>query len=126
MKVSDKDVKDFIDSRKVLTKVELFKFIYPKSKLNWHGGCRLERWWDYVLKTKKWKELREYRDNKISIGSSRGIYEPFMNIYNSDPRAKGAGKRTMLKLCHLHGLNISLSTIQRYLREIRQDRTRKV
>jgi hypothetical protein len=120
MNVTPEEIKEFIDSKEVLTQRELSTFMYGYN--NGTGRNRFYEWWDYVLNTKDWTKLRAYREQRITTASQKKYFDQFLSIYNKDPRFKTAGKKKAFKLCKLHQLTISPSTVRRYLNESRKRR----
>ena len=66
---TDAEIKEFIDGREALTKCELMRFMYLGFVKN--QGCmtrpQAKRWWFYVLETKKWEVLKEYKKEKMLL-----------------------------------------------------------
>ena len=111
---TDEEIKKFIDSKNVLTQKELGNFIYGHRKGNGKLSGRWLEWWQYVLDTKDWKELREYRDNLITK-HHKNRFETFREIYKKDKRISGFGIRKQLKILEtIYGLHYSNSTLSKY------------
>lgn len=116
---TDKEIKDWIDSQEVLTMMELYHFVCPWTKRNRPGKQerkRINDYWGYVLETKDWGKLREYRNKKINRGSfKQDNFDKFKEIYSSDKRIREAGKRkTKTLLNEVYNLNIGLQAIVNY------------
>lgn len=119
---SDEEIKEFIDSKKVLTKGELTNFCYPNRKYK-HTASNdfINRWWAYVLKNKKWTELKKHQSERMNRQAN---YEKFKKIYLKDPRLKiGAGKHiTHRLLTEIYGFTVHINTVQTYLRKIKNEK----
>lgn len=114
---SEKEIKEFIDSKEVITQRELNKFIYGYT-----GGDRnskFRHWWDYVLKTKDWKKLKEYRDKKIT-SLNNGKFETFKKLYDKDERLRMYGtKRQKKLLLNIYGLDYGRTTLAAYNKKLK-------
>lgn len=119
---TDEEIREFIDSREALTQQELAAFMWRLKRIK--NSPKFVKHWNYVLETKDWERLKSYREEKITCNRTKEHYLEFLDIVRKDSRCRG--KRTTHKICKLHGLNLSLSTIQRYLREFRSGRDSKV
>lgn len=95
---TEDEVKKFIDDREALTVTELSYFIYKNRK---GANKRIRRWWGYVLDTKNWVKLREYKEKKMA-GCDNGkrlmTVDEFSEIYKKDPRFQGKGYRAIFSL----------------------------
>ncbi len=114
---TDDEIKQFIDAHEVITRNELSRFIYGyKDSTN---RRRLQRWWEYVLKTKDWLKLQSHAEAKINhTYITRERYNQFKKIYLEDPRLVGKRtSKTILK--EVYGVDLSISAISRYLKKIR-------
>jgi hypothetical protein len=114
MRKTDEEIKKFIDNNEVLTVNELEKFIYNNKR---GAMVTINRWWGYVLETKDWVKLREYREKKILDcikNNTKLAYEKFVEIYNSDIRFKGKGFKSSQKILNeVYGYDVGRSTVQR-------------
>lgn len=118
---TDSEIKEFIDSKEALTQKELAEWMYDNK---WRSTQRLYKWWDYVLQTKNWDDLKEYRDNKINNGNpkteERARFKEYLKLYNSDGRISKNGKRYISKLLkEVYNFEIPYVTIGRYNKLIR-------
>ncbi len=110
---SDEEIKDFIDSRKALTKRELSVFIYGQKS----GNPRVDKFWGYVLETKNWKDLKEYQRKKNRLD----IFENFKKIYKKDKRLQENGIKNITKLLkEIYNIKLSYSTLSKYLNILRK------
>jgi hypothetical protein len=121
---TDKEIIDWIDSKEVLTQNELMRFMYNSTHNGggMPGSGRWRKFWQYVLETKDWVKLREYRDAKMKVDwySNNHNYQLFKKAYGNDPRFKGIGKRKAKRLFEdIYKIKLSISTIGRYIKQIR-------
>ena len=96
--------------------MELTNFMYG----SWKDSPRLKRWWVYVLETKDWVKLREYKEHKINTRAGTDHQPKLLELAKQDKRLTEFGKRklkTFLK--EYYDMEISLSTAQRFLKTIR-------
>ena len=124
---SDEEIKEFIDNKEALTATELTKFIYPdwnknSIKKGMSQKYRVAKWWEYVLNTKNWEKLREYKEQKITNGNKNiERFNRFREIYLTDPRFREIGRRRASKLIkRIYGFDIPVSTMERYLKAIKE------
>ena len=120
---TDEVIKEFIDSKEALTKIELSKFIYGYKTSGQKGNPILIRWWIYALETKDWAKLKEYQKKKINDNNeSRRVIdlEIVKRIYNTDPRVNNCGfKKFTTILKNVYGYKVSVKTVGNYLKQIR-------
>ena len=83
---------------------------------------RVAKWWEYVLETKNWEELRYYKEHKITNGNKNiERFDRFREIYLIDPRFREIGRRRASKLVkRIYGFDIPVSTMERYLKAIKE------
>ena len=62
---NDKEIKEWIDSKEVLTQTQLKKFIRTVSSRFGDRGNSWETWWRYALSTKDWNKMKEHRTLKM-------------------------------------------------------------
>ena len=119
--MTDEEIKNFIDSRDVLTVQELYRFVFPDQKTK-YGKIegKLVRWWEYVLKTKDWKLLREYREKKINEGNfNHKNFNKYKDIHEKDTRVRESGtRRTQAILREVYDLKLARSVISSYKRKL--------
>lgn len=117
---SEQEIKDWIDSREVLTRRDLARFMYEsKLRPGTKSRPKFYRMWDYVLETKDWNKLKEYLTSKHSEGGKKNRdqdkFNAYKKAYNSDIRIRTYGKRLSQKILKLHhNLELGTSTINRY------------
>ena len=113
---TDEEIKEWIDSREALTKNELYEFKRGHKRYGGRDNVWLKKWWDYVLKTKDWEKLREYREHKIENWNvNTDKYKRFHEIIEEDKRLLVFGSRYLKKWLKKHyNLELARSTIQRY------------
>ena len=127
MKKSDFEIKEFIDNREVLTQSDLIRFMYNKTGRITNGTPflknRVKRWWDYVLGTKDWVKLKEYREHIINTGNKKGErIDKVRKIYQTDKRLQEFGKRRIRNLLiEVYDLDIPLPSLARYIKELKQE-----
>jgi len=119
--MTDEEIKNFIDSREVLTIQELCKVIFPnhKAKGGKYKGSMI-RWWEYVLRTKDWKLLREYQEKKINEGNfNHKNFNKYKDIHEKDTRVRESGtRRTQAILREVYDLKLARSVISSYKRKL--------
>ena len=126
---TDKEIKDWIDKQDVLTRADLRRFMYPTlgyNRIGTKSKPRFNKFWDYVLSTKDWEKLREYKESRISFGGKSNLdkdkFNKYKKAFESDIRIREAGKRLSQKLLEQHfSLKIGTSTIQRYKKCLQKD-----
>ena len=116
-KRTDEEIKAWIDAREALTAKELMRFMYfiPEGqKLISHTHSGMMKWWKYVLATKNWEKLNEYRENKIKHSGDEK-FKKYQEIYGKDERIRKAGvnKRQEI-LDRIYKFHLSLSTLSKY------------
>lgn len=124
---TDQEIKEFIDGREVLIRRDLVKFMYRK----YNGGClhskRLIKFWNYVLKTKSWEDLRKYQDKRNRSGGNkkgdkykRIKFDKYCEIYKKDKRLEEFGLNRATKLLeNIYGLKLSPIAVYHYKKEIK-------
>jgi len=117
--ILDKEIKEWIDSKKVLTKIELAMFIYGDKKRARKATTNpiICKYWDYVLSTKKMKELRLYKELKINNGHRREDADKIRSIIKKDKRFDCGTKRGKKLMLDLYGIAISRHCIGNYIKE---------
>lgn len=110
---TDQEIIDFIDSREVLTRNELGRFIYGYKKSNME---KVKRYWLYVIQKKDLVKLKEYACSKTTHKDiTNPILERVKEVYATDPRFKDIGGKSAYKLFKkLYGIDCTLRTFQRY------------
>ena len=114
---SDGEIKQWIDSKAVLTYNELSRFIY-----GYKGGTPniVNKYWGYVLQTKKWDKIKEYQTSKINNGQLNvNRFEKIKEIMKTDKRIREAGCKTGSKLLKtLYDITIAPYQFNQYKRKI--------
>jgi hypothetical protein len=119
-KKSDLEIKEFIDSREVLTKYELSMFIFGVKDCNNLDDKKVLEFWHYTLETKNWKTLKDYQKSKIHIGRPPLALTKLYELLKTDKRLAGYGKRKLAKYVNdMYGFKVSPSTTQKFLQQIR-------
>jgi len=118
---TEAEIKDFIDSRKVLTTIELSKFILGYKSLNY---AIVKTWWFYVLQTKDLEELQKYKAQKIREAHKYREYDSHpqkktvLKLMKKDIRLKNAGTRKMSEyLLRFYNIKISRIALKRWRKE---------
>ena len=124
---SDEEIKEFIDNKEALTQSDLIRFMYNKTGYITNGTPflknRVRKWWDYVLETKDWVKLKEYREN-INNNANKKVerLEQVRKIYQADKRLQEFGKRRIRNLLkEVYDLDIPLPSLARYIKELKQE-----
>jgi len=118
---SDSEIKQWIDERGAMTQAELGRFIYETT--HYTRSTRTEKWWGYVLSTKNFAKLRQYRVDKINSRFNTELFDKIKGIYLKDKRLQGVGHKLGKKLLRqLYGVEVARSTYQGYLKRIRGDK----
>lgn len=105
------EIKKFIDKRKALTKKELIQYIYDI-----YGGANYRskiflKWWNYVLKTKNWKDLRELFEQREKLDK----FKKFKEIIKKDKRVLELGCDRGIRFLYKHyNFKISVPTFTKY------------
>lgn len=108
---SEAEIKDYIDSRKVLSKIELSKFIYGYKNAHY----KTEKWWLYVLHTKNLVKLYKEKQKRIYTSCIHKDKERILELLRTDERLKNAGDRNRVKyLKQFYNIEISRPTLQRW------------
>jgi hypothetical protein len=119
-KKSDLEIKEFIDSREVLTKCELVKFVYGENRYDKLKVKFINNAWNYALQTKNWQKMKEYQKTKIKYGHKSTHIPELLKLSKIDKRLLEFGKRKLVKFLNEHyGIIISLSAAGRFLQQIR-------
>jgi hypothetical protein len=126
---TDQEIKEFIDSSKALTMGELVEFIYGEKDSDtsrYRNRKKTQNWWGYVLQTKNWGNLRDYREKKIhEVNRKVERFNKFSEIYQSDKRCQMYGKRRIRTLLNkVYNLDIPLPTLNRYIKELKCTQTK--
>lgn len=115
---TDEEIKDFIDSREVLTRIELVEFIYgQKNKRHKTAFPKVQKYWLYVLQTKDMVKLRKYAEEKIRIGNHRKDAERIRTIIAEDERFNCGSKKASKLMNDIYNIRISRSIVNNYLKE---------
>lgn len=123
---TDKEIKEFIDSREVLTQNELSHFMYGHScpvityaKNGKEYQNKIMGWWGYVLKTKDWGKLRKYKkSHTIGFGryshfhKDKKIIEKIVKKYFGNKRLTLSDVRELLK--EKYNIAVSAHTLDNY------------
>ena len=111
---SEAEIKEFIDSRKVLSKIELSRFIYGYKNAN----KKTERWWLYVLQTKNLEKLYKEKQKRINTSSLHKDKERILVLFETDERLKNAGARNRVKyLKQFYNISVERSTLQKWSKQ---------
>lgn len=119
---SDNEIKEWIDSREVMTMRELAAFLYGKGNRS-TGNPRFLLWWGYVLQTKNLTDLKLHRERKIITQGGWGMVSPervqrAREIILSDPRLLASGyKRGLRILENVYGIKMSITTYKKIKRQ---------
>ena len=110
-----------------MTQSDLIRFVYDKTG-RLAGGFlfsrnKLRGWWDYVLETKDWIKLKEYKENIINNGNKKvERLDKVRKIYQTDKRLQEFGKRRIRNLLiEVYDLDIPLPSLARYIKELKQE-----
>lgn len=116
---TDKEIRDFIDSKEVLTQRELNEFIYGYWKTV-IPGTTIYKYWQYVLQTKDWKKLRNYRENKINFTNFKmENFNKYKEIYEKDSRIRERGSRYAQRILEqVYKFHLARNIIISYKRKI--------
>lgn len=128
MRRTDKEIKEWIDSKDVLTRRELTMFMQPGRKTRGNEtNVRFCKWWDYVLKTKDWNKLKEYAADKVKSNLNKERFEEFVKLYKSDIRIREYGKvRGSKYLKKKYNLELHPTTLKRYKEYVQQETIKTV
>jgi len=124
---TDTEIKEFIDDREALTQSDLVRFMYNKTGRITTGSVflknRCREWWDYVLETKDWIKLKEYKEDILKNGNKKvERLEQVRKIYQTDKRLQEFGKRRIRNLLiEVYDLDIPLPSLARYIKELKQE-----
>jgi hypothetical protein len=114
---SDTEIKEWIDSREVLTQNELCEFFGIQRQAYRKAYKPLYRWWNYVLKTKNLTKLRLHISNKRRATQPRPDKKIILSII-----LKYAGAVSRWGMPNLirekYGIRVSSSCIYRYAKEL--------
>jgi hypothetical protein len=87
---------------------------------------RIADWWDYVLRTKNWKKLREYGEYRQK-NYFKSKFDEYKKIHDSDKRMKEFGLRRQKRLLqNVYGLSYSLSTLSNYSNQIKLNADKRI
>ncbi len=83
-------------------------------------------WWDYVLRTKDWKKLKEYRIKKeLEGGFKVDLFNSYKSAYLKDNRISSNGTRVAQRiLLNIYGIKMTRVRISSYKKIIENDKTR--
>lgn len=120
---TDQEIKDFIDSREVLTRREITEFIYGQKNKRDTTHTKVQKYWLYVLQTKDMVKLREYAEEKIRTGNQRDDAERIRTIIAEDERFNCGSRKASKLMNDIYNIHISRNIVNNYLREkcINQD-----
>lgn len=111
---SEAEIKRYIDSRKVLTKNELGRFIYGYK----NNTVLTEKWWIYVLQTKDLKELYNEKQRRIKYknhNKSHKDKQRILELLKKDIRLKNAGTRKQTEyLLRFYNIKVSRRTLMKW------------
>lgn len=116
---SEAEIKEFIDSREVLSKIELSKYIYGYKK-----NCTrlVEKWWLYTLHTKDLENLYNEKQKRINQANTRPDKQMIIDLLKTDERLKNSGTRKQAEyLKKFYGISTSRCTLKRWRKEICED-----
>lgn len=110
---TDQEIIDFIDSREVLTRNELSKFIYGYKNTSL---TKVKRFWLYAIETKDLAKLKQHAyDKETHKDRTDLILERVKSIYTTDSRFNNIGGKSAYKLFKkLYGIDCNMRTFQRY------------
>lgn len=115
---SDAEIKEWIDSKDALSKLELGRFLYGYKNAN----NVTNKWWFYVLQTKKLTKLYQYKIDKINKAGIRNDKEYIQKLLENDIRLKQAGTRNQVAyLKKFYNINISRATLMKWRKEKCED-----
>lgn len=117
---TDPEIKQWIDSREVVTKSELSQFIYGYNSTNTQ---KVNRYWLYVLDTKDLAKLKKYAyDKETHNDRLNPILERIAGIYRTDPRFNSLGGKASYKLFNrLYGVDCNERTFQKYHKKVKYE-----
>lgn len=124
---TDDSIKEFIDSKEVLTMRELVGFMYPENtKYNWkrsYSNPRIAKYWNYVLETKNWAKIKNHINYKIKNGNfNRKNFNKYKEIYDMDERIRTCGtRRAQRLLMNIYKFHLARSVISNYNKRIHDD-----
>lgn len=105
---SELEIKEFIDSREVLSKNELGRFIYGYK--NSHELTL--KWWLYVLHNKNLVKLKKYQKEKETHNSQK---ERILGLISKDKRLRECGTRKMIKILNeIYNIKTNRRSIQHW------------
>ena len=111
---SEAEIKEFIDSRKVLSKIELGKFIYGYK--NTHQ--KTDEWWLYVLQTKNLEKLYKEKQKRINTSCIHKDKKRILELLKTDERLKNSGTRNQVKyLQQFYNISTNRVTLTRWRKE---------
>lgn len=114
---SEAEIKEFIDSREVLSKIELSKFIYGTKQTT---TDRTNKWWIYTLQTKDLEKL--YNEKQKRITHPDPNKEKILNLIATDERLRNSGTRNQVKyLRQFYDIKINRNTLMKWRKEICED-----
>ena len=119
---TDTEIKEFIDSREVLSKNDLCEFVYGIRR-GYTSHERIYKWWEYVLRTKEWSKLRCYKEHKINNGNF-GVenFNKYKEIYDKDLRIREAGSRKAQKILeNVYSFHLARNIIINYKRKVQNE-----
>jgi len=118
---SDDEIKEWIDSREVVTQTELWKFIYGYSKGDYTPI--FTKWWLYVIEYKDLSKLKNYANQKIKDGRfNHELFNKVKSVYDSDARLRDLGYRLGARLLkNVYGIEIAKTTYHSYKRKIEKN-----
>jgi len=116
---TDNEIKEWIDSREVVTQTELIKFMY-----GYYTGVRKQKfteWWAYIIETKDLVKLRQYSTDKQLRGNrNMELFNKVKSVYTEDPRLQQSGCKSGIKLLKtIYGIEVALTTYKAYLKQIK-------
>lgn len=117
---SESEIKEFIDSREVLTKYELVQFIYGERNRGELKANITRKFWEYTLATKDWKSLKKYQQLRIRIGGRPDFISKLTKISKSDKRLLEFGRYKLTQLLKdQYNITISRATAGKFIKQIR-------
>ena len=115
---TDQEIKEFIDSKEVLSKNDLGRFVYGHKA---SSNSVINRHWLYVIQTKDLIKLKKYAyDKEQHKDRLDPILERIAGIYRTDPRFNSIGGKSAYKLFkRLYGVDCTERTFQKYHKQVK-------
>lgn len=109
MPKTDEEIKEYIDSREVLSKVELSRFVYGYKSI---ATALIEKWWIYTLQTKNLKKLHDEKQKRINHDANK---QKILQLLKTDLRLMNAGTRKQAEyLQKFYNIKVNRNSLQRW------------